>query len=81
MAWIGEPPPPLAEGWRLDFRRFALEHWRRYAKSDLGRALPRLQTPAAAERWSDLMPLLTWRLWLARGPAAHALIPPSPPDP
>jgi hypothetical protein len=54
------------EGWRLYFRRFALEHWYRFAKSSLGWTLPRLQTPAAAERWSDLMPLLTWQLWLAR---------------
>ncbi len=66
LAWIGEPPPPLAEGWRLYFRRFALEHWYRFAKHSLGWTLPRLQTPAAAERWSDLMPLLTWQLWLAR---------------
>jgi hypothetical protein len=66
LAWLGEPPPPLAEGWRLYFRRFALEHWYRFAKQSLFWTLPRLQTPAAAERWSDLMPFLTWQLWLAR---------------
>jgi len=27
---------------------------------------PQLSSTQAAERWSDLMPLLTWQLWLAR---------------
>ncbi|MGK7874279.1 MAG: hypothetical protein AB4426_13500 [Xenococcaceae cyanobacterium] len=25
-----------------------------------------LSTPHQCERWSDLMPLMTWQLWLAR---------------
>jgi hypothetical protein len=28
--------------------------------------LAKLNTPEQCERWSDLMPLLTWQLWLAR---------------
>ena len=28
--------------------------------------LPKLRTPEQSERWSDLMPLMSWQLWLAR---------------
>ena len=28
--------------------------------------VPKLGDPQSAERWSDLMPLATWQLWLAR---------------
>ena len=28
--------------------------------------MPSLKTPEQCERWSDLMPLMTWQLWLAR---------------
>ncbi len=66
LAWYGEVPPPLAETWRLYFRRFAGDHWYRFAKQSLQWTLPHLKTPEQAERWSDLMPLLTWELWLAR---------------
>ena len=51
-------------GWYL--RRYAVDHWHRYAKQDLHWTLPQLATPEQAERWSDVMPLLTWQLWLAR---------------
>ena len=27
---------------------------------------PNLRTPEQSERWSDLMPLMSWRLWLAQ---------------
>jgi len=29
--------------------------------------LPHFGTTALVERWSDLMPLMSWQLWLARG--------------
>jgi hypothetical protein len=47
-------------------QRFAVDHWHRFAKQDLHWTLPHLATPEQAECWSDLMPLLTWQLWLAR---------------
>lgn len=47
-------------------RRFGIDHWYRFAKQRLYWTLPRLATPEQAERWSDLMPLMTWELWLAR---------------
>ncbi|MEG4201250.1 hypothetical protein [Microcoleus sp. Pol12A6] len=28
--------------------------------------MPNLRTPEQSERWSDLMPLMSWQLWLAR---------------
>jgi hypothetical protein len=58
--------PPLADWWRLYFRRFAGDHWYRFAKQSLYWTRPRLKTPEQAERWSALMPVLTWQLWLAR---------------
>jgi hypothetical protein len=66
LAWIGAEPPPLAGWWDWYLRRFAVDHWHRFAKQRLHWTLPCLATPEQAERWSDLMPLLTWQLWLAR---------------
>ena len=66
LVWAGEAPPPLAEWWRLYLRRFGIDHWYRFAKQRLHWTLPRFATPEQAERWSDLMPFLTWELWLAR---------------
>jgi hypothetical protein len=34
-----------------------------------------LKTPEQAETWSDLMPLLTWELWLARSLVSDCLLP------
>jgi len=66
VVWAGEAPPPLPEWWRLYLRRFGIDHWYRFAKQRLYWTLPHLATPEQAERWSDLMPLMTWELWLAR---------------
>lgn len=66
LAWCGEPLPPASVSGRLYFRRPAIDHWYRFAKQGLFWPLPRFKTPEQAERWSDLMPLLTWQLWLAR---------------
>ena len=66
VAWVGAPPPPLEMWWRRYLRRGAVDHWYRFAKQRLRWTLPKVRTPEQAERWSDLMPLLTWELWLAR---------------
>jgi len=58
--------PALCQLWRLYFRRFAIDHWYRFAKQRLHWTLPNLSTPEQSERWSDLLPLMTWQLWLAR---------------
>jgi hypothetical protein len=38
----------------------------RFAKQRLHWTLPKFSTPEQSDRWSDLMPLITWQLWLAR---------------
>jgi hypothetical protein len=47
-------------------RRFAIDHWYRFIKQRLPGTLPSLSTPHQWERWSDLMPLITWQLWRAK---------------
>ncbi|MBG1240936.1 hypothetical protein F8R90_06870, partial [Nostoc sp. NZL] len=37
--------------------------------------VPKLSTPKQCERWSDLMPLMTWELWLARDIVADNPLP------
>jgi DDE superfamily endonuclease len=66
LAWVGEEIPPLSEVWRLYLRRFTVDHWYRFLKQRLHWTLPKLSTPKQCERWSDLMPIITWELWLAR---------------
>jgi hypothetical protein len=66
LAWLGETMPPLETLWRSYLRRFALEHWYRFAKQRLYWTQPQFSSLEATERWSGLMPLLSWQLWLAR---------------
>ncbi len=64
LAWVGQEP--VQNWWRLYTRRYPIDHWYRFAKSRLYWTLPMLASLSPAEHWSDLMPLLTWELWLAR---------------
>ena len=66
LAWVGLEMPPLTEIWQLYLRRFTIEHWYRLAKQTLHWTVPKLSTPEQCQRWSDLMPLVTWQLWLAQ---------------
>ena len=66
LAWLGLEMPKLCEFWQLYLRRFTIDHWYRFAKQRLHWTLPKLSTPEQCERWSDLLPLMTWQLWLAR---------------
>ncbi len=66
LAWLGQTMPALEDLWHKYLRRFTLEHWYRFAKQRLYWTQPQLSSTRAAERWSDLMPLLTWQLWFAR---------------
>jgi hypothetical protein len=75
LAWVGEEPPPLEELWGVYGRRFALDHWYRFAKVNLHWTLPHLGTAEQYERWSDLMPLITWELWLGRGVVCERVLP------
>jgi hypothetical protein len=66
LAWLGEQMPPLDSLWLYYLRRFALEHWYRFAKQRLYWTHPQFSSVSATEQWSSLMPLLSWQLWLAR---------------
>ena len=66
LVWTGERTMPLEEIWDRYLRRFGIEHWYRFAKQRLHWTMPSLKTPEQCERWSDLMPIMTWQLWLAR---------------
>jgi hypothetical protein len=65
FAWVGQPPP---ESWWSQYtQRYPIDHWYRFAKGRLHWTLPMLATPEQGQHWSDLMPFITWELWLARG--------------
>jgi Transposase DDE domain len=66
LVWTGERTMSLEEIWHQYLRRFGIEHWYRFAKQRLHWTMPSLKTPEQSERWSDLMPVMTWQLWLAR---------------
>ena len=75
LVWVGQEMPPLAKIWRQYLRRFAVDHWYRFIKQRLHWTVPQLSTPCQCERWSDLMPILTWELWLARDLVAQHHLP------
>lgn len=66
LLFVGETPPPLSQAWKLYLRRFALEHFYRFAKQTLLWTAPKPKEPEAGQRWSDLVTLAYWQLWLAR---------------
>jgi hypothetical protein len=66
LVWVGERTLPLETVWFKYLRRFGVDHWYRFAKQRLHWTLPNLRTPEQSERWSDLMPLMSWQLWLAK---------------
>ncbi|WP_248277902.1 hypothetical protein [Brasilonema sp. UFV-L1] len=67
--------PILEEVWQLYLRRFTVDHWYRFLKQRLHWTLPKLSTPKQCERWSDLMPMMTWELWLAHDIVADNPLP------
>ncbi|XHX76397.1 MAG: hypothetical protein RBJ76_07675 [Stenomitos frigidus ULC029] len=75
LIWVGLQLPVLTTIWQQYLRRFAIDHWYRFAKQRLHWTLPQLSTPEQSERWSDLMPLLTWQLWFARPHVQDAPLP------
>ena len=75
LAWVGERTLPLETVWFKYLRRFGVDHWYRFAKQRLHWTLPNLRTPEQSERWSDLMPLMSWQLWLARDLVVENVLP------
>ena len=76
LAWIGgELPADLADLWR-DYRlRFTVEHGFRFLKQALGWTTVRPRDPTAADRWTWLLVLALWQLWLARSLVADQRLP------
>jgi hypothetical protein len=66
LAWLGQAMPELKTLCRTYLRRFTIEHWYRFAKQRLHWTQPQLSSVQATERWSFLVVLATWQLWLAR---------------
>jgi hypothetical protein len=75
LAWIGNTPAALTAWWQWYMHRYTLEHWYRFAKQRLYWTLPMLGTPEQGECWSNLMPLISWQLWLARPICADIHLP------
>jgi hypothetical protein len=73
FAWVGETLPTY--WWSQYNQRYPVDHWYRFAKGRLHWTLPLFATPQQAQRWSDLMPFLTWELWLARELVADKPLP------
>lgn len=81
LIWVGLEQPSLTHVWQQYLRRFAIDHWYRFAKQRLHWTLPQLATPESSQHWSDLMPLLTWQLWLARSEVQDSPLPWQKPSP
>lgn len=77
----GETIPALESLWSLYLRRFCVDHWYRFIKQRLHWCLPQLSTAAQTALWSDLMPLMSWQLWLARADAPDRPLPWQTPQP
>ncbi len=75
LAWVGETMPSLEQLWRKYLQRFSIEHWYRFAKQRLHWTKPKLTSNQAGERWSDLMGLMSWQLWLARSECCDSPLP------
>ena len=76
LAWQGVAlPTDLLHLWRWYARRFTIEHGFRFLKQELGWTTIRPRLPAAADRWSSLLALALWQLWLARAIVADQRLP------
>ncbi len=66
LVWLGEQFLELKDIWSQYARRFGVDHWYRLAKQRLHWTLPNFSTTRQSDRWSNLMPLMSWQLWLAK---------------
>jgi hypothetical protein len=82
LAWIGGAlPADLLDLWHWYGCRFTVEHGFRFLKQALGWTTVRPAAPAAADRWTWLLVLALWQLWLARPLVADQRLPWERPQP
>lgn len=76
LAWIGagEPDDRLVL-WRWYGLRFTIEGGFRFLKQTLGWTAIRVRDPAAAERWTWLLAVALWQVWLARAVVTDQRLP------
>jgi len=72
---VARLPADLLAVWRWSLARCTVEHLFRFVKQTLGWTTPRLRHPAAADRWSWLVALAVWQVWLARSVVQDARLP------
>jgi len=78
LAWVapdGRLPDDLSLCWTWYGQRYAIEHGFRFSKSALGWTTVRPRDPAAADRWTWLLVLVWWQLWLARSLVSDGRLP------
>jgi len=66
LFWVGSTLPPLSQLAPLYGRRFSMEHLYRFQKTTLGWDRAQLGDLASSQRWTDLLTLVYWELWIAR---------------
>jgi hypothetical protein len=78
LAWVAPDsrwPHDLALCWTWYGQRFPIEHGFRFSKQALGWTTVRPRDPATADRWTWLLALVWWHLWLARPLVADYRLP------
>lgn len=75
LLWTGELPEELMELRHSYQRRFGVDHWNRLCKQRLHWTLPQLGSPEQAQRWSQVVVMLSWQLWLAREESEESALP------
>jgi hypothetical protein len=74
LGWQG-PPWPAVALWRYYQRRWSIEPSFRWRKQQLYWTTPQFQSPEVADRWSILVSLAQWVLFLASGVVADQPLP------
>ncbi len=76
LVWTGGPlPHDLRVVWRWYQRRFAVEHLFRFLKQSLGWTAIHPRSPQSADRWSWLLAVAVWQVWLGRDLVAERRLP------
>lgn len=66
LFWVGQQQPPLSQTPPLYGRRSTIEHFYRFEKKTLRWNRAQMLPLENSQRWTDLMTLVYWELWVAR---------------